>query len=224
MRNFILPACVVAALVASTSAGHAAQITGEYLEARTCDVWTGPCFGNAEMGQAGREAVMAWKVDEGSFSGVSLDGLGVALVVNAEGTLGSNGIFPMKAGKTRSVILVDEKADAKQQAALVDFVKETAGELVGTLAAIQTAPIELSNDHLDGRGVFKAGDLAEIETRALTKKDACCTNEIMFYLPLTEVENYSAAYAKTNAYQGDELNNKWTAKYQRSAFLATFRR
>lgn len=223
MHQFCL-AVFATGLVLSASVAHAAQITGEYLEARTCDVWTGPCFGNAEMGQAGKEAVMAWKVDEGSFSGVSLDGLGVALVVNAEGTLGTNGIFPMRAGKTRSVILVDEKADEKQRAALVDFVKDTAGELVGKLASVQTVPIELSNDHLDGRGVFQAGEIAKIETRKLGKGDCVCTNEIMFYLPLTEVENFSPAYVKTNSYQGEGLNNKWTAKYQRGAFLATFRR
>jgi hypothetical protein len=208
----------------SASVAHAAQIAGEYLEARTCDVWTGPCFGNAQMGQAGKEAVMAWKVDEGSFSGVSLDGLGVALVVNAEGTIGTNGIFPMKAGNMRSVILVDEKADEKQRAALVDFVKDTAGELVGELASVQPVPIELSNDHLDGRGVFQAGEIAKIETRKMAKGDCICKNEIMFYLPLTDVENFSPAYVNTNSYQGEGLNNKWTAKYQRGAFLATFRR
>ena len=69
---------------------------------RTCDVWTGPCFGNAQMGQAGKEAVMAWKVDEGSFSGVSLDGLGVALVVNADGNAGNQRHLPDE-GRTTSV-------------------------------------------------------------------------------------------------------------------------
>src|SRR5262245_45807708 len=122
MRCLSLVAAVVA-LFLGGSAARAANITGEYLEARTCDVWTGPCFGNAQMGQAGKEAVMAWKVDDGSFSGVSLKGLGVALVVNADGTLGTNGIFPMKADNKRSVIVVDEKATEQQRAALIDFVK-----------------------------------------------------------------------------------------------------
>jgi hypothetical protein len=223
MRCFCLIAAVVA-LGLGSSVARAANNSGEYLEARTCDVWTGPCFGNAQMGQAGKEAVMAWKVDEGSFSGVSLDGLGVALVVNADGTLGTNGVFPMNAENKRSVILVDEKANEQQRAALVDFVKDTAGELVGKLAAVETVPIELSNDHLEGKGVFKAGEIAKIETRKLAKGDCVCTNEIMFYLPLTEVENYHPAYVKTNSYQGEGLDNKWTAKYQRGAFLATFSR
>ena len=49
---------------------QAAQISGEYLEARSCDVYTGPCFANAEMDLAGKEALMAWRVEQGSWKGV----------------------------------------------------------------------------------------------------------------------------------------------------------
>ena len=77
--------------IAVSSAAQAATITGEYLEARTCDVYTGPCFANAEMELAGKEALMAWKVDKGTWKGVKLDGLGVAVVVNAQGTIGFDG-------------------------------------------------------------------------------------------------------------------------------------
>jgi hypothetical protein len=223
MRRFHL-FVLSAMLVFATTSAQAAQISGEYLESRTCDVWTGPCFGNAQMGLSGKEALLAWKVDEGTWNGVRLDGLGVALVVNAESTIGSDGVFPMQAGKTKSVILVDQKADEKQHAALVDFVKVTAGNLTGTVAAVTTVPIELTNDHLEGKGVFKAGDVAEIETRKLASNDCVCTNEIAFYQPLIEIENSSPAYSKTNAFHGDGLNNKWTAKNQRSAYLGTFRR
>src|SRR5439155_17828804 len=116
-------------LMVSVGTASAGTITGEYLEARTCDVYTGPCFANAEMSLAGKEAVMAWKVDQGSWNDVALDGLGVALIVKAEGTLGSDGIFPMKPGKTASVILVDDRASSEQRDALVAFVKNSAEEL-----------------------------------------------------------------------------------------------
>ena len=138
-------------------------------------------------------------------------------MIKAEGTLGSNGIFPMKAGATKSVILVDEKADQKQREALVAFVKDSAGQLIGTLEEVRPVPISLTNDHLEGRGVFKAGDLAEIQTRKMGKRECICTNEIIFYLPLTAVENYSPAYSLVNAYKGEALNSRWVAKNQRNA-------
>ena len=39
---------------------QAADVTGQYLESRTCDVWTGPCFANAEMNLGGKTALLAW--------------------------------------------------------------------------------------------------------------------------------------------------------------------
>lgn len=213
-----------AALMLTASVGSAAEITGEYLEARTCSVYTGPCFANAEMGLCGKEALMAWKVDEGSWNGVSLDGLAVSLILKAEGTLGYDGIFPMEAGKIESVILVDEKATEKQRDALVAFVKDTAKDLSKNVVKVQPAPLKLENDHLSGKGRFSAGKLAKIETRALKADDCVCTNEVVYYLPLTDVENFSPAYSLTMSYQGDALNNQWTTNNTRSAFLATFRR
>ena len=223
MRTTITLAAAVALAATISSATIAAEITGEYLEARSCDVYTGPCFANGEMDLAGKEAVMAWKVDEGRWEGVSLDGLGVALVLNSERTLGNDGVFPMKAGKIKSVILVDDKATREQADALVSFVKETAKDLTANVVRIENVALELTNDHLEGRGVFRAGEIAAIETRALKSGDCVCTNELTFYQPLTEVQNSSPAYANTLSFQGKGLNNRWTMHGKRSAFLATFR-
>lgn len=221
MRLFSVAGCVLAL---SASAASAATITGEYVEARSCDVYTGPCFANAQMNAAGKEALMAWKVDQGTWNGVSLDGLGVALVVNAEGTLGDTGVFKMLSGKTKSVILVDEKASEVQSEALVAFVRDTAKDLSADVARIDRVPFSLENDHVAGKGVFKAGKVASIETRALKKGDCICTNEIVYYKPLTKVENSHPAFATQWTFQGNGLGNKWSATGQRSAFLATFRR
>ncbi len=210
-------------LMISADAAFAGTITGEYLEARTCDAYTGPCFANAEMALAGKEAVMAWKIEKGTWKDVTIDGLGVALVVKAEGTLGTDGVFPMKPGKTAAVIIVDENASAEQRDALVAFVKSSAKELTKNVLNVVAAPIKLENDHLEGKGVFSAGKLASIETRKMKKSDCVCTNELIFYQPLTKVENFSPAYTLRQSFQGESLNGKWTNNNTRSAFLATFR-
>src|SRR5262249_23455523 len=66
--------------LAATNAS-AAGIRGDYVEARTADVFTGPCFSNAEIFITGNRAVMAWKVTEGSWNGVDLQGLCIAAAV-----------------------------------------------------------------------------------------------------------------------------------------------
>ena len=217
----VLAAILVSPFVTNLSA---AEISGQYLEARSCSVYTGPCFANAEMGQAGKEALLAWKVDRGGWNGVSLDGLGVALVVSAQNTLGYDGVFAMTPGKTQSVVLVDEKATQPQRDALIAFVKETAPELAANVVGVEEAPISLTNDHLEGRGVFRAGDVAKIETRGMAKGDCVCANEVIFYEPLIEVENTSPAFANVVSFNGSGLGKTWTSRDERSAFLATFRR
>ena len=224
MRSLhLLTACVTLTLAASTAAA-AGQINGQYLESRSCDVYTGPCFANAEMGLTGKEAVMAWKVDEGKWNNISLNGLGAALIIKSEGTLGYDGVFDMKAGKIDSVLVVDDNATPRQREALIAFVKDSAKEYTQHIAKVEVAPIKLENDHLEGNGKFSAGKFAQIETRGLTDNDCVCTNEEIFYLPLTDVENYSPAYSLKHSYQGDSLNAKWSILGKRSAFLATFRR
>ncbi len=223
MRFGFLAAAAVASLGLFTNA-RAATIEGEYLEARTCNVYTGPCFANGEMGMAGKEAILAWKVDKGSWNETSLDGLGVALVVTADTTLGDDGVFGMRPAETKSVILVDKNASESQKKALVSFVKDSAKKLSKNVIRIEEVPFTLENDHVDAKGTFAAGDIAKIETRKLKKGDCVCSNEIVYYQPLTKVENFHPAFSLSNSFKGQGLQNNWSAGGERSAFLATFRR
>src|SRR5258708_13966682 len=84
---FLLPA-----LAAGATTGKAAQITGKYIEARSADVYTGPCFANSEVNLAGQEAVLGWRVDKGTWGDVKLYGLSVVAVGAATRPLG--GPFP----------------------------------------------------------------------------------------------------------------------------------
>src|SRR5947208_14406464 len=79
---------LVAVVLFAAAPVQAAGLTGHYLESRTCDVWTGPCFANAETSLGGKHAVLAWKVQEGTLDNVRLDGLGVVAVVETSDTLG----------------------------------------------------------------------------------------------------------------------------------------
>src|SRR5436305_12860928 len=97
----------------------AAGIQGQYLEARTCDVWTGPCFANADFNLTGKNAVLAWKVDTGTVDGARLDGLGIVAIVIAHNTLGLDQHGPAKA-----VLIVGERASGAQRAGLIQLAKQ----------------------------------------------------------------------------------------------------
>src|SRR3977135_3348178 len=93
----------------------AQQIRGEYLETRSADVYTGQCFANGEVNLVGNDAILAWHVQSGSWDGVSLEGLSIAAVVRANGTLGDPYENPYPAN---AVLLVDDQGSSQHTGAL----------------------------------------------------------------------------------------------------------
>jgi hypothetical protein len=209
-------------LAASPFLASAAEISGDYLETRTCDIYTGPCFANSEVGLTGNQAIMAWNVEEGSHKGIDLSGLKVVLAVQASDTLGFGGGLVVNPDPIRSVVLVDERATPEQRAALIDFACERAGRVAGEVVRVDTVPIDMSLNHVRMVGRLTAGKAVAIETRALEARDQCCTNEIVFYPPLTDVENAAPAFTLQGKFSGRGLGARWSHPDSRSAFLATF--
>ena len=199
-----------------------AAINGNYVEIRSCDVYTGPCFANGEMNLTGHEAIMSWSIREGAFNGVKLDGLNVIAVVQAQNTLGDVNRFPQPA---RSVLIVDQAANSQQRDALVRFATEKAGNVLGETVRVDAAPIQVDSCPeciKGGCAKVHAGDLVEIETRCLTCKDCVCGNEELFYPPLTKVADARPAYTTAAVFHGDGLNTQFDEANRRSAYLATF--
>src|SRR5438445_12493802 len=134
IRTALCIATLVAAMGLVVLAKQAAPgIAGDYLEVRSCDVYTGPCFANAEMGLTGKEGMLIWSVREGSWNGVKLDGLNVIAVVRTDGTLGDLRYQP-RSGK--AVLIVDMMATPTQREALLDFARAMAGALIKEVAEV----------------------------------------------------------------------------------------
>jgi len=201
----------------------APDISGAYLEVRSCDVYTGPCFANGEMGLTGKEAVMVWSIRQGSWKGVSLDGLNVIAVVKTDDTMGDLRYQP-RSGP--AILIADAAADARQKEALTDFARSMAGKLINKVVNVQTANMEVAIGTCAKAGCasVKAGKLVEISTRCLGDKDHICGNEDTFYPPLTEVTDAYPVFTEMAAFTGTGLNLTWELVGKRSAFLAAFSR
>jgi len=198
------------------------SIYGDYIEARTADVYTGPCFANSEAGLIGNLAVFGWKVDKGSWEGVSLDGLSVVAAVRANATLGNvyETAYPVKA-----VLIVDEKASPEQRMALRSFARKMGGDLLGDVVRVDYQPISMSfenNDIHSMKATLTAGTLAKIQTRAMNEGDHICRNEEVWYQPLAKTTHSMAAYALANTFAGQGLGTTWKSPDKRSAFIANF--
>jgi hypothetical protein len=221
MRKMMIIAGMVLAFAAT---GKAQSISGDYIETRSADVWTGPCVANGEVNLAGDQAILAWRVNKGQWNGVSLEGLSVVGVVKANATLGDeyNNPYPAK-----SVVIVDEKACAEQQKALVEFAKSMAGELLGNVVRVEVAPIKVEVTGHDGHFSntrVSAGSLVGIQTRAIGGNDHLCGNEEVYYRPLAEMTHSMPAVAELDRYTGPGLGVSWTSHGKRSAFVGSFAR
>jgi hypothetical protein len=206
----------------ATSNAKPAAINGNYVEVRSCDIYTGPCFANAEANLTGQEAIISWSIHDGAYKGVKLDGLNVIAVVQAQNTLGDVELSPQPA---RSVLIVDQKANPQQREALVRFAEAKAGNVLGETVRVDAAPIQIDacpECNKGGCAKVHAGDLVAIETRCLTCKDCVCGNEELYYPPLTKVEDAKPAYTTAAVFHGAGLNTRFDEANRRSAYLATF--
>lgn len=217
MRRFPLAALALLIILGPT---HAADITGKYVEARTCDVWTGPCFANADHNLSGKNAVLAWSIDQGTFNDENLKGLGVVAVVSAANTLGLEQNAP-----ARAVLIVDSRATASQREALVKFARKQAGKLLDHVVSVQSARIDLTicPCEKDGCAELSAGG-AKIKTRCIDgEHDKACGNEIAFYPPLAQGVKARPAAAVEHVFRGTGLRETWGDFDRRGAYVGTFR-
>lgn len=212
------------AILLATATPLLAQISGDYLEVRTCDVYTGSCFANAEMGLTGKEAILVWSVRDGKWNNTALEGLKVIAVVKTDETMGDVRYQP-RSGK--AVLVVDAKANSAQREALQDLARSLSGKLISEVTSVKSVDIESNLGTCSKSAAcaqVKAGNLIEISTRCFGEQDHLCGNESTYYPPLTEVNRAYPAFTELATFKGAGLNVTFEAAGQRSAFLASFSR
>jgi len=221
MRKLYVPAVAGVALMVVLAVPGSAAIKGDYIEARSADVYTGPCFANGEVGLVGNEAILAWKINEGDWNGTSLNGLGVVAVVKAHATLGDpyHSAYP-----AQSILIVDRRANDKQRLALQAFAEAMAGKLLSHVVRVEAAPIYFTFAQGEEHGAARlvAGNLARIETRSLCHGDDICGNEFVYYPPLVQLAHAMPAFTLEDSFQGKGLDVVWNHMGKRSAFVGSF--
>jgi hypothetical protein len=223
----------VAVLTLVPAIAGATEIRGEYVEARNADVFTGPCFSNSEISIYGKQAVLAWKVKEGSWKGVELGGFCVAAAVLGDTTFSED--HPDKA---QSVLIVDSRASDRQQQALIDMAKTLGGARLGHVTKVATTRMSLTLEHHttdadttahsthamphSPRASFWAAGIAQIVTRSLDDRDHVCGNEVIAYQPLSRGVDAQPAYTLGHEFKGNGLDRRWDDPNCRSSFVGHF--
>jgi hypothetical protein len=218
MKRSILGAAALALLAFPLVAS--AAVKGVYLESRTCQIYTGPCFANAETNLAGKDAIMAWGIEKGDVDGVDVTGLNVVLVVRASETLGFERAENSK--ETKSVVLVDERANEAQRTALIAFAQRQAGKAGENVVRVAAAPIDMSLELSDLTGRLSAGKEVKLVTRKARPGDCICSNEVAYYPPLANLDNFVPGVTVDGGFRGKGLGTRWSTPGDRSAYMGLF--
>ncbi len=204
-----------------TASNKSADIiaTGGYLEARTCDVWTGPCFANADFNIGGKQGVMAWRIEKGQAGDLSLDGLSVVVVVSAANTIGLEQRSPAKA-----VVIVDSRANLAQREALIRFPQQQGGQLAANIVKVHAQPIKINMCTCKESGCAEVdATIAKVSTRCLDEDhDKVCGNEYAFYPPMANNVKTIPAAVIEQSFRGQGLGETWTDADRRAAYVGSF--
>jgi len=218
MKHVFIATSIWALAAASVVAGSEGTISGAYVEARTAEVFAGGCVMNSEAETTGRQAVMAWKIDRGSYQGVSLDGLAVVAAVNGDRNLGMREMGGEAPQHVRAAFVVDVRATAVQRDALVAMARDLSKGVVREIVSVTAAEITYSDDK---DRIAVSAPSVQLTVNKQLKHDPSC-GAMQWFRPLTTVRQGALGVAEAHAFSGGALGTKWSDPNKRSAFFAKF--
>jgi hypothetical protein len=217
-RAIVFLAVVGLASTVVMAAGAKGSVSGQYVEARTAEIFTGGCIMGSEAETMGKQAVLAWKVDRGTVNGVSVDGLSVVAALSGNVNLGLHEIGGDRA-IVRSVVYVDERANPVQRIALAALAHDLTKSM-GTIVSVTAAPITFSDA---GQTIHVATSNVALDVNKVMTHDPTCGAQ-QWFNPLATVDQATMGVADQNTFSGSTLGTKWSDPNKRSAFFGTFSR
>jgi len=176
-------------------------IAGEYVEARSGEVYTCGCLYSSEQVTAGREAILAWDIREGEYRGIQLAGLKAAAVIVAKGNVG------LAAMDRRSVVYVNTGTTPGQQEAVLELLSHNYGKVLGEIMAVHTARVSFEKDN--GETEVRIGDFAVVLLRAAQLPADAHPGSALWYGPLIPVETPVLATTLYYRFWGPDFGRQW---------------
>ena len=199
-KIFTLTAITFLLTVAGGVATQPETVQGEYLEARSVSVYVGACHYGAEYVEGGREATLVWNIRQGTWKGVSLDGLTVVAVVTAKNNLA------IDTKTRRSVLYIDTKATSKQRTALVDLMTTKRSEILGEVVSTENAPITFTK-----QGVKYDLQVGKVLSLSVSRYPCqnCTQPHQIWYKPLEQLDTPIVGKSTSYCYQDKILSVAW---------------
>jgi hypothetical protein len=193
---------MMAAALLAAQGGQAPAIRGDYIEDRSNHVHGCYCEWSGESVTAGREAVLAWQIREGSYGGVDLAGVRLVLVVRGESTLS------IGATARQSVLILDSRATAEQRRAAGRLIRDRYGYFLGRLLAERVAEIDMEVDAAGAR--VESPGLFAVEMRKAIPSQDSLPGAIRWFDPFVPLASYELGTTTVVRYSGPEFGLRWS--------------
>jgi len=196
----------------------ASPLRGEYVEARTAEVFAGGCVMSSQAETMGKTAVLAWHVSQGVYDGQKLDGLSIVAAVSGDRNLGIREMGGEAPTQVRAVVYVDDRATPAARRALLKMADELSRGLLSDVVVVKSAPVrfESSAHAVD----VTAGDAALSVTKHMHHDPSCGATR--WFTPFTSLESPTMGITEVLSYSGHELDTRWSDPHKRSSFYGDF--
>jgi hypothetical protein len=218
MRKTFLAALIATAPAVLAASSGTTTISGDYVEARTAEVFTGGCIMGSEGEAAGREAILAWRVGRGQVNGVVLDGLSVVAVVAGDVNLGTHELGGVAPTKVRSALRIDERATPAQREALVTMARALAPAMLHDVIDVKAVPISFSRN-ADRLAVIAGEASLDVATK-VDHSPAC--GAIQWFTPLAATTESALGNTTSEVWSGSSLGTQWSMGDKRASFYGAF--
>ncbi len=177
------------------------RIFGDYVEARSGEVYTCGCLYSGEMVTAGKEAILVWRIARGDYRGMSLAGVKVAAVVVGEQHLGTDG------AARRAALYLDGITSEAQRAAVVALWSHEYARALGEIKSTHTASIAFEEAG-EALSVSIPG-IAQIRVRKARLPEDAHPGSVLWYQPFAPLRESSLATMLDYEYTGLDFGHQW---------------
>jgi hypothetical protein len=183
------------------AAGDPPAVSGDYVEARSNEVYTCGCLYSGQMTTAGREAILAWRITQGVYQGTPLAGVKVAAVVVGDANLGAYD------GPRRTALYLDSSASDAQLQAIVALWQREYSQALGKIATVHRVPISFTQQ--DDVVRLSIPNLVEVQARKARLREDAHPGSFLWYQPFVPLRSSSLATALNYEYSGTDFQHQW---------------
>jgi len=200
--KFLATILFICLLAAQGKSQAPTNVLGDYIEARSGHVYTCGCLYSGEMVTAGKEAILVWRINRGSYQGTSLTGIKAAAVVVSDANLGT------ESAPRRTVLYLDGVTSEAQQRVLLALWRNAYSNVLGDIKAVHHAPVSFDLER-DGANVSIPG-VAQLRVRKAHLPEDAHQGSALWYGPFTALHDSSLATTLHYEYAGVDFQHQWT--------------